>query len=88
MSTITDLGSPSLGIDSPAAARDESWRHRSLCTQTDPDAYYPEKGESAQPAKRICNRCEVKPECLQWALEKDQRFGIWGGLTSRERRQL
>jgi WhiB family redox-sensing transcriptional regulator len=64
------------------------WQERSLCSQTDPEAFFPEKGGSTREAKRICSRCEVKAECLEYALGHDERFGIWGGLSDRERRKL
>jgi WhiB family transcriptional regulator, redox-sensing transcriptional regulator len=65
-----------------------SWQERALCAQTDPEAFFPEKGGSTREAKRICTGCEVRGECLQYALEHDERFGIWGGLSERERRRL
>ncbi len=64
------------------------WQERALCAQTDPEAFFPEKGGSTQEAKRICSRCEVRPDCLQYALGNDERFGVWGGMTERERRKL
>ena len=64
------------------------WQERALCAQTDPEAFFPEKGGSTREAKRICGRCDVKAECLEYALEHDERFGIWGGLSERERRRL
>ena len=65
-----------------------SWQEQALCAQTDPEAFFPEKGGSTREAKRICVGCEVKGECLEYALEQDERFGIWGGLSERERRRL
>lgn len=67
---------------------DVSWKLRGLCAQTDPEAFFPEKGGSTSEAKKICGRCEVKAECLNFALATDERFGIWGGLSERERRKL
>lgn len=64
------------------------WQERALCSQTDPEAFFPEKGGSTREAKRICTGCEVKAECLEYALENDERFGIWGGLSERERRKI
>ncbi|MCZ7376518.1 WhiB family transcriptional regulator [Micromonospora sp. WMMC250] len=64
------------------------WQDRALCAQSDPAAFFPEKGESNREAKRICRRCEVQAECLKWALETDERFGIAGGLSERERRAM
>ena len=64
------------------------WQERALCAQTDPEAFFPEKGGSTREAKRVCGSCEVRAECLGYALEHDERFGIWGGLSERERRRL
>jgi WhiB family redox-sensing transcriptional regulator len=65
-----------------------SWQERALCAQTDPEAFFPEKGGSTREAKKVCVGCEVRSECLEYALAHDERFGIWGGLSERERRKL
>ena len=65
-----------------------SWHERALCAQTDPEAFFPEKGGSTREAKKICVGCEVRGECLEYALANDERFGIWGGLSERERRRV
>jgi WhiB family redox-sensing transcriptional regulator len=65
-----------------------AWQSDSLCAQTDPEAFFPEKGGSTRDAKKICGSCEVRSHCLEYALENDERFGIWGGLSERERRKL
>ncbi|EWC62414.1 Sporulation regulatory protein WhiB [Actinokineospora spheciospongiae] len=67
---------------------EQEWQERALCAQTDPEAFFPEKGGSTREAKRICLGCEVRAECLDYALAHDERFGIWGGLSERERRKL
>jgi WhiB family transcriptional regulator, redox-sensing transcriptional regulator len=65
------------------------WREAALCAQTDPDSFYPERDTgSARDAKRICRACEVRAECLAYALAHDERYGIWGGLSERQRRRL
>ena len=64
------------------------WQEQALCAQTDPEAFFPEKGGSTREAKRVCTSCEVRVECLGYALANDERFGIWGGLSERERRRL
>jgi len=69
-------------------AEELGWQERALCAQTDPEAFFPEKGGSTREAKRVCLTCEVRSECLEYALENDERFGIWGGLSERERRKL
>ncbi len=65
-----------------------AWQERALCAQTDPEAFFPEKGGSTREAKKVCTQCEVRAECLEYALANDERFGIWGGLSERERRKL
>ena len=76
------------GFDLAPATNDEQWQERALCAQTDPEAFFPEKGGSTREAKRICMGCEVRDACLDYALAHDERFGIWGGLSERERRRL
>lgn len=76
------------GFDEMFDSIEEQWQERALCAQTDPEAFFPEKGGSTREAKRICMGCEVRDECLEYALAHDERFGIWGGLSERERRRL
>ena len=66
----------------------QPWYERAACLDKNADCFFPEKGGSTREAKRICSRCEVKADCLEFALGKDERFGIWGGLSERERRKL
>ncbi|MDO5645544.1 MAG: WhiB family transcriptional regulator [Dermabacter sp.] len=74
-------------LESEAEA-EGSWQERALCAQTDPEAFFPEKGGSTREAKKVCISCDVRAECLEYALAHDERFGIWGGLSERERRKL
>ena len=74
--------------DAPQTLDEAGWQERALCAQTDPEAFFPEKGGSTREAKRVCLSCEVRAECLEYALENDERFGIWGGLSERERRRV
>lgn len=82
-----ELGVPGtehhIGDDNPLA-----WQADALCAQTDPEAFFPEKGGSTRDAKMICQACEVRAQCLEYALERDERFGIWGGYSERERRKM
>lgn len=73
---------PDLGIEPP------EWTLAALCQQTDPELFYPEKGGSTAAAKRICAQCTVRSECLEDALLHTERYGIWGGMSERERRRL
>lgn len=81
------LGLP--GIAAPQEVEGElAWQVDALCAQTDPEAFFPEKGGSTRDAKKVCASCTVRAECLEYALSNDERFGIWGGLSERERRRL
>lgn len=73
--------------DDPPA---ESWQDRALCAQVDPELFFPEKHETAlaKLAKRVCRACPVRQECLDDALDRGEEFGVWGGLSSQERRRL
>lgn len=67
---------------------EEPWRTKALCAQVDPEIFFPNKGESNKDAKKVCAGCEVTRECLEDALANDERFGIRGGLSERERKHL
>jgi WhiB family redox-sensing transcriptional regulator len=67
---------------------DLPWKEEALCAYVDADVFFPEKGGSSREAKRICGECAVQTFCLEYALANDERFGIWGGLSERERRRL
>jgi WhiB family redox-sensing transcriptional regulator len=63
------------------------WRDRGRCAEVDPDTWFPDKGHSTAEAKRICFACEVRVECLAYALEHGERHGVWGGLSYPQRRR-
>jgi WhiB family redox-sensing transcriptional regulator len=67
-----------------AAAR----QAQALCAQTGADFFFPEPGRPLREAKRICGMCELRSACLDHALANDERFGVWGGLSERERLDL
>lgn len=83
-----NLGVPGVRRAAPTEDNTLAWQGDALCAQTDPEAFFPEKGGSTRDAKRICTTCDVRGECLEYALQNDERFGIWGGLSERERRKL
>lgn len=65
------------------------FRENGLCAEVDPELFFPDKGGSTRAAKGICARCPVKQECLEFALDDPGvPFGIWGGMSERERRRL
>ncbi len=75
---------PGSGTAGPVAA---GWTRRALCTATDPDALFV-TGAAQRDAARICGGCPVRLECLGDALDNQIEFGIWGGMTERERRAV
>lgn len=77
-----------MGIFGRTVESDLGWQAIGLCAETDPDIFFPEKGGSTREAKRVCSVCEVREQCLDHALDTDERFGIWGGKSERERRKL
>lgn len=72
-----------------ALAVDElSWQDFSNCRGADADLFFPERGASTRKAKAICAACEVKGDCLEFAIVQGEKFGIWGGMSERERRKV
>ena len=65
-----------------------AWMDDAPCAETDPEAFFPEKGGSTREARRVCRTCDVRAECLEYALDHDERFGIWGGLSERQRHRI
>lgn len=67
-----------------------SWQESALCAETDINAFYPETGDTAavRRAKKICGMCSVKTPCLRYALTNEIEYGIWGGLTPKQRAAL
>lgn len=85
--TRTARAKARMGVPVVSRPRPE-WHADGLCSQVDGDLWFPEKGGSTRDAKRICLSCPVLVECRSYALAHEERFGIWGGLSERERRQL
>ena len=76
---------PRRSLAAPArfAAR---WRELAACRGADLSLFFPERGESAESARRVCARCPVREPCLDYAVTNRITSGVWGGLTERERR--
>lgn len=64
------------------------WMDLGRCAEVDPEIFFPEKGGNVKPAKKVCSGCEVREQCLEYALKHGIRPGIWGGMSERERRRL
>ena len=72
--------------DQPPEER--SWHDQANCLGVDPDLFFPERGASTREAKEVCRGCVVREACLEYALTNGEKFGIWGGMSERERRRL
>ena len=70
------------------AVRPPDWTEFALCAEVDNALFFPEKGEPSASAKAVCRGCEVRAECLGFALENMERYGVWGGFSERERRSI
>jgi WhiB family redox-sensing transcriptional regulator len=66
---------------------DVGWQLRALCSQMDPELWFPEPWEDEAPAKAVCGRCPVRAACLAYALDTNEQHGVWGGLSPEERRE-
>jgi len=64
------------------------WHGHAACAGIDPDLFFPERGASTAEAKRVCRGCEVRHDCLDFAMVNGEKFGVWGGKSERERRAL
>lgn len=66
----------------------KGWQDFANCLGVDPDLFFPERGASTREAKEVCKGCVVREDCLEYALANGEKFGIWGGLSERERRRI
>lgn len=64
------------------------WQSDARCAEVDPEIFFPKRGGSAKAARAVCNHCAVRAQCLEYALDNKELFGIWGGASERERRRL
>jgi len=79
-----------------AVEPENDWRPEAACNGLDPELFFSsddivnrqERLEREAEAKAVCTRCSVRNECLSYALEAGERYGIWGGLSPQERRAL
>ena len=77
----------------PLAGNNNGWRAQAQCLGSDPDLFFPLGGTGeplaqAESAKRVCEECEVRDVCRQFALETNQVTGVWGGTTEDERKSV
>lgn len=86
-STLVANANKLLGKLRTSGEADRSWQARRNCIGVDPELFFPERGESLAPARSVCAGCEVRAECLDYALNTGQHHGVWGGTSERERKR-
>src|SRR4051794_33995119 len=69
-------------------AGEQPWRERALCAETDPEAFFPEKGGSTREAKKVCTGCEVRAEGRENGRANNGAFAFWAGLSDPDGRRL
>jgi hypothetical protein len=74
--------------DPPRFTRPPAWTEFALCAQVDPDAFFVDRGEPSAPAKAVCRGCTVREPCLAMALDRNEMYGVWGGLSRQERESV
>jgi len=62
-----------------------TWQEDSACRGVEPEVFFPVSEDDAWRAKEICGVCTVKAQCLVFSLENRERYGVWGGVTEKER---
>jgi len=67
---------------------DLAWQDDANCRGANADLFFPERGASTRTAKAICRECQVRAACLEFAIVTGEKFGIWGGMSERERRRV
>lgn len=72
----------------PIIQQNLAWQTKAACLEVDPEIFFPERGGSSKAARAVCGHCDVRMECLRYALRNREQFGIWGGTSERERRKL
>ncbi len=82
-------GQVDLGMPGDIAETETTWHADAACAScADAVNFFPTRGESARDAKAVCAACPVREPCLEFALATRMRFGVWGGLSERERRAV
>lgn len=70
------------------SAHELEWRMLGACRGLDASIFYPDDDEEAEIAKEVCHECSVRSACLEFALQRREKVGVWGGATERERRRI
>lgn len=75
-------------LSGSARLTEADWQSGAVCRGADPDVFFPAADADAAQAKAICAGCGVRIDCLAFAMASDQRHGVWGGLSEKDRAAL
>ena len=67
---------------------DRAWMRKGNCNGVDPATFFPERGQTTREAKAICDGCSVKARCLDYAIVHEESWGVWGGTSEQDRRNM
>jgi WhiB family redox-sensing transcriptional regulator len=81
---------PSLSQETIRESRftSEDWKLDGVCRTIDPDLWFPDAPQTGAVAKKMCRSCPVIEKCLQYALDNNEPYGVWGGMGSSERQLM
>jgi len=85
---MNDIEDPMIYLLATPITQERPWMVFGMCRGRDPELFFPESREEANHAVSICFTCPVRIECLEYSIDAGERFGIWGGLTEKERLRL
>lgn len=88
MMAVTPVCDGSRMSEHPLETDPLAWSRFARCDSADPDLFFPPDGADNRLAKSICTSCPVRRQCLDYALETKQKYGIWGGMTEAQRRRI
>lgn len=79
-----------VAVEMPPRTRGEmAWQDRARCVEVDPELFFPDHaGVTGEEAKQVCGLCEVRGECLAYALARPALDGVWGGTSFRQRQKI
>jgi WhiB family redox-sensing transcriptional regulator len=88
MNAVTLLSQSSTDVAQQSDLGGKPWRRFALCVGHEPDLWFPTESDDDAKAVGICQACPVRLDCLGWALESNERYGIWGGVSARRRQRI
>ena len=88
MPTMNEALEIEIGLLAAPILQERPWAVFASCKESDADLFFPASKKEERAALAVCTVCPVIDDCLEYALESKERFGVWGGTTEKERRRL